>query len=150
MISSIRGSWNRDATGYFKADSSGRVVARYKSLGESIAGMFGFRSTQVYKQGRASDLIRMYEHAYRTSRKYYINKIAQLIERGDMVRAMQLLQQANATPIPGAQNIWKSHYITRGDLSGNLKNRRLQLTEKGISKIHRAQIKYAIPEVFGD
>lgn len=150
MISSIRGSWGRDTRGYFKQDSSGRVVARYKSLGESIAGMFGFRSTAVFKQERGSDLIRMYEHAYRTSRKYYINKIAQLTERGDRVGAMQLLQEANQTPIPGASNIWKSHYITPGDIKRNLKNRRLQLTEKGISKIHRAQIQYVIPEAFGE
>ncbi len=149
-ISSIRGSLGRDSQGQYKMDSSGRVVARYKSPGEAIAGMIGFRSTAVYKQERATDIIRMYEYAYRTSRKYYINKIAGALNQGDRVKANRLIQEANQTPIPGASNLWKSHFITDVDISRAIKRRGVEISDRGLSKLHRQTIRLAIPEAFGD
>jgi hypothetical protein len=149
-VSSARGSLGRDGTGMFKMDSSGRIIARYKNTGEAVAGMFGFRSTAVYKQERASDIIRMYEYAYTSSRKYYVGKIVQAKQRGDMRRAAELIQEANSTPIPGASKIWRSHFITPGDIKRAEGRFNKQLSERGISDLHRREISLAIPDAFGE
>lgn len=134
-ISSFRGSLRQDRSGnWLKLDSGGRTVAKYRNTAEAIAGAFGFRTTKVWEQERSSDVIRMYLTAYRTGRKFYTNKIVNDLNRGDYAGASRWFQEANTTPVPGAKNLFPSHFLKWTEVMKAYRSGQLEISQRGLSK----------------